>query len=52
LDPAFDSRYATGARIFPDSRDHVDLLVATGGPTARALLRAVPAARRLGLVPD
>lgn len=52
FDPAFDSRYATGARIFPDSRDHVDLLVATGGPAARALLRAVPAARRLGLVPD
>ncbi|WP_454049798.1 GNAT family N-acetyltransferase [Cellulomonas sp. Marseille-Q8402] len=52
FDPAFDSRYATGARIFPDSRDHVDLLVATGGPAARAVLRAVPAARRLGLVPD
>ncbi|HYQ74071.1 GNAT family N-acetyltransferase [Cellulomonas sp.] len=52
FDPAFDARYATGARIFPSSRTHVDLLVATGGPAARGVLRAVPAARRLGLVPD
>ncbi|TKR27203.1 GNAT family N-acetyltransferase [Cellulomonas hominis] len=52
FDPAFDSRYATGARIFPSTRTHVDLLVATGGPVAAAVLRAVPSARRLGLVPD
>lgn len=51
FDPAFDARYATGARIFPSSRTHIDLLVATGGPVAGAVLRAVPAARRLGLVP-
>lgn len=52
FDPAFDARYATGARIFPTTRTHVDLLVATGGPVAGAVLRAVSAARRLGLVPD
>jgi hypothetical protein len=52
FDPAFDARYATGARIFPASRTHVDLLVAAGGPAAHAVLRAVPAARRLGLLPD
>jgi len=51
FDPAFDARYATGARIFPGRRTHVDLLVATGGPTARGVLRALPLGRRLGVVP-
>lgn len=47
FDPAFDARYATAARIFPDRRTQVDLLVATRGLTARTVLRAVPLARRL-----
>lgn len=49
FDPAFDARYAVGARLFPDSREHVDLLVAGSGPVAGAVLRAVPLAQRLGL---
>lgn len=50
FDPGFDSRYATGARLFPDSRPVVDLLVSAGGMTARTMVRAAPAARRFGLL--
>lgn len=50
FDPAFDSRYATGARIFPDQRTHVDLLLSTRGVTAHAVLRAAPTAQRWGLL--
>lgn len=46
FDPAFDARYAVGARLFPDTRTHVDLLLATG-PVGRAALRALPMASRL-----
>ncbi|WP_213280761.1 GNAT family N-acetyltransferase [Cellulomonas hominis] len=48
FDPAFDSRYATGARIFPDCREHVDLLVATGRPAATALRVAQRVVQRRG----
>lgn len=47
FDPAFDSRYATVARIFPDKRTHVDLLLSTHGLAAHTVLRAVPMALRL-----
>jgi CelD/BcsL family acetyltransferase involved in cellulose biosynthesis len=50
FDPAFDSRYATGARIFPDCRTHVDLLVSTRGLTAATVLRAAPVAQRFGML--
>ncbi len=43
FDPAFDARYATATRIFPDRRT---LLVATRGLAARTLLRAAPLAQR------
>jgi hypothetical protein len=49
FDPAFDSRYATGARIFPDSRVYTDLLVSTRGLTAASVLRAAPVVQRLGM---
>ena len=45
-DPAFDARYATAARTYPDRRTQVDLLIATRGLTARTVLRAAPLARR------
>lgn len=48
LDPAFDARYATGARLYPDQRTHVDLLLSTRGLVAHAAVRAAPVARRLG----
>lgn len=50
VDPGFGSSYAVGARIWPASRAQVDLLIATRGPTAHAVLRAAPLARRFGLV--
>ncbi|WP_159066896.1 GNAT family N-acetyltransferase [Cellulomonas timonensis] len=46
FDPAFDARYATATRLFPDRRTQVDLLVATRGLAARTLLRAAPLAQR------
>ncbi|HEY0188999.1 MAG TPA: GNAT family N-acetyltransferase [Cellulomonas sp.] len=49
LDPAFEGRYATGTRLYPDRREHVDLLVSTRGLVARAAVRAAPVAHRLGL---
>ncbi|MFF1529985.1 GNAT family N-acetyltransferase [Cellulomonas sp. NPDC058312] len=52
FDPAFDARYTVGARLFPSTRDRVDLLVATGGAVARTVLRAAPHAHRLGLAAD
>ena len=50
FDPAFDPRYTVGARLFPSTRERVDLLVSTGGAVARAVLRAAPHAHRLGFV--
>jgi len=50
VDPGFGSSYAVGARLWPAPRPQVDLLVATGGPAADAVLRAAPLARRVGLV--
>ncbi|WP_147525125.1 GNAT family N-acetyltransferase [Cellulomonas timonensis] len=47
FDPAFEARYSTGARIFPDRREQVDLLVSTKGLAARSVLRAAPLAQRL-----
>jgi len=50
FDPAFDARYSMAARLFPDRRTNVDLLLATSGLGARTVLRAVPVARRAGML--
>lgn len=44
-DPAFDPYYSASTRLYPDRRDHVDLLIATDR-RGRAVLRALPLARR------
>lgn len=48
IDPAFDTRYATGTQLYPDRRTYADLLVSTRGVVARATVRAAPVAQRLG----
>jgi CelD/BcsL family acetyltransferase involved in cellulose biosynthesis len=47
FDPNLSSVYRDSARLYPHSRPHVTLLIATGGPASRALLRGGPALRSL-----
>ncbi len=46
FDPAFDPRYSESTKLYPQRRDHVDVLVG-GGVRARAILWALPLAKRL-----
>lgn len=46
FDPAFDPRYSESTKLYPDRRDHVDVLVG-GGLYAGVILRGLPLARRL-----
>lgn len=46
FDPAFDPRYSESTKLYPDRRDHVDLLVGSG-LASRAALAALPLARRV-----
>lgn len=46
FDPGFDARYTVGARLFPDRRPQVDLLVATGGLLPRTVVAGWPAGVR------
>lgn len=47
FDPGLDPRAPAAARLYPDRRDLVDVLVAVHGVLPRAAVRALPAARRL-----
>lgn len=46
FDPAFDPRYSESTKLYPDRREHVDLLVG-GTPAARAVIAALPLAKRI-----
>lgn len=46
FDPGFDARYTVGARLFPDRREQVDVVVATGGVWPSAVVRTWPWVRR------
>ncbi|WP_169165198.1 GNAT family N-acetyltransferase [Cellulomonas taurus] len=48
FDPGFDERYTVGARLFPDRRPQVDLVVATGGLLPRAIVAGWPLGARVG----
>lgn len=50
FDPGFDARYTVGARLFPDRREQVDVLVATGGALPRLVVAGWPWAVRAGAV--
>nr|WP_247602081.1 GNAT family N-acetyltransferase [Cellulomonas denverensis] len=50
FDPGFDARYAVGARLFPDRREQVDVLVATGGALPRLVVAGWPWAVRAGAI--
>lgn len=46
FDPAFDPFYVESTKLYPDRRDHVDLLVGTT-TFGHAIVRALPLARRV-----
>lgn len=46
FDPAFDPWQAASTKLYPDRRDHIDLLIGNTF-TGRAIVRALPLARRV-----
>lgn len=46
LDPAVNPSYAASTRLYPDRREHADLLIGTT-PWGRSVVRALPTARRI-----
>ena len=46
FDPAFDPRYSESTKLYPDRREHVDVLIGSG-LRARAVIALLPVARRI-----
>jgi hypothetical protein len=47
FDPNMDARYVESSRLYSDRRPHSKILVAPGGPVAKAVVRALPIAKTL-----
>jgi hypothetical protein len=47
FNPNLSPHYVDSTRLFPDREEVAELLVGAGGPTARAVVRAIPFGRRV-----